>query len=139
MRLPSMVESRLPQVVLDNLHDVKIFTKFMLVGTSGAIVDLGILNFLHLFVWNQSWDVMLYQGGGIGRITRGLMAALAALDHANDYVLLASRDAPPARLPGTNFTLRRLPLPERALNVLWHRQPLPPRVEWLSGAASDVF
>lgn len=60
MRLPPTVANRVPQVVLDNSHNLKIFAKFSMVGITGAIVDLGILNVLHLFVWQQSWDTMLY-------------------------------------------------------------------------------
>lgn len=65
MRLPPTVVSRLPQIVLDNSHDLKIFAKFMVVGVTGAIVDLGILNLLHVFVWNQTWDTMLYPAAAI--------------------------------------------------------------------------
>jgi len=60
LKLPNIVINRLPQVVLDNGHEVKTFAKFMAVGASGAIVDLGLLNILHYFVWHDSWDVMLY-------------------------------------------------------------------------------
>ena len=60
MRLPQIVVNRMPQVVLDYSHDLKIFAKFSAVGVTGAIIDLGILNFLHLYVWQKSWDVMLY-------------------------------------------------------------------------------
>jgi putative flippase GtrA len=60
MRLPQVVVDRMPQSVLNNSHDLKIFAKFSMVGVTGAIVDLGILNFLHFFVWQKSWDVMLY-------------------------------------------------------------------------------
>jgi dolichol-phosphate mannosyltransferase len=60
MRLPQMVVNRMPQVVLDYSHDLKIFAKFSMVGVTGAIIDLGILNVLHFFVWQKSWDVMLY-------------------------------------------------------------------------------
>jgi putative flippase GtrA len=60
MRLPQMVINRMPQAVLNYSHDLKIFFKFSMVGVTGAIVDLGILNALHAFVWQNSWDVMLY-------------------------------------------------------------------------------
>ena len=32
----------------------------MAVGTTGAIVDLGLLNLMHYFLWQSTWDVMLY-------------------------------------------------------------------------------
>ncbi|MEP7200013.1 MAG: glycosyltransferase, partial [Chloroflexota bacterium] len=78
------------------------------------------------------------QSSGIGRITRELVAGVAALDHDNEYVLLVARDAPPFPLPGANFSMRRLPLPERALTIAWHRLRLPLYVEQFSGKL-DVF
>lgn len=51
---------RMPAIVQRNLLEVKIFVKFAVVGTTGAIVDLGLLNLMHYFVWHDSWDVMLY-------------------------------------------------------------------------------
>ncbi|MBI5876021.1 MAG: GtrA family protein [Chloroflexi bacterium] len=51
---------RMPPMVQRNLHEVKIFLKFAVVGTTGAIVDLGLLNVMHLFVWHDTWDIMLY-------------------------------------------------------------------------------
>ena len=53
MRIPQMVVDRMPQTVLNNSHGLKIFAKFSLVGVTGAIVDLGILNALHFFVWQR--------------------------------------------------------------------------------------
>jgi putative flippase GtrA len=60
MRLPQMVVNHMPQAVLDYSHDLKIFAKFSAVGITGAIVDFGSLTLLHQFVWQNSWDVMLY-------------------------------------------------------------------------------
>ena len=54
-------------------------------------------------------------------------------------MLLTSSDTPPAAPPGDNFKLRRMPFPERVLNILWHRLDLPLPVEVLSGVTSDVF
>ncbi|MBI1802786.1 MAG: GtrA family protein [Chloroflexi bacterium] len=59
-RLPQMVVNRLPPVVLNNAHEFKTFFKFSMVGSTGAIIDLGLLNALHYFVWRATWDVMLY-------------------------------------------------------------------------------
>ncbi|MBI5876020.1 MAG: glycosyltransferase family 4 protein [Chloroflexi bacterium] len=78
------------------------------------------------------------QGGGIGRITRGLVAGVAALDLNNEYVLLAARDAPSFALCGPNFRARRLPLSERLLTIAWHRAQLPLPVEIWAGPL-DVF
>jgi putative flippase GtrA len=60
IRLPRVVANRVPQAVLENIHELKLFFKFSMVGLTGAIVDLGLLNFMHYFVWHSSWDVMLY-------------------------------------------------------------------------------
>jgi putative flippase GtrA len=60
IRLPAAVYHRLPLVVQNNLHEFKYFLKFIVVGTTGATVHLGILNFLHYFVWKQTWNIMLY-------------------------------------------------------------------------------
>ncbi len=78
------------------------------------------------------------QGGGIGRITRGLVAGVAALDPDDEYVLLAARDAPSVTLWGPNFSERRLPLTERQLAIAWHRAHLPLPVELWAGPL-DVF
>lgn len=78
------------------------------------------------------------QGGGIGRITRGLVAGVAALDREDEFVLLAARDAPSATLWGPNFSERRLPLSERQMTIAWHRARLPLPVELWAGRL-DVF
>ena len=78
------------------------------------------------------------QGGGIGRITRELIAGVAALDAHNDYHLMVARDAPSFAPPAANFSLHTIPIPERALNILWHRARLPLPVEWF-GVSADVF
>jgi glycosyltransferase involved in cell wall biosynthesis len=78
------------------------------------------------------------QGGGIGRITRGLLAGVAALDPDNQYILLTARDAPQVTPPAVNFTTRIIPLPERALDILWHRAHVPLQIETFTGAI-DVF
>jgi glycosyltransferase involved in cell wall biosynthesis len=87
------------------------------------------------------------QRAGIGRYTRGLVQALAALDRQNEYVLLeAGGSGQESREAGSretfvfppNFHHRPLPLSERALAVLWHRLRLPLPVDLLTGEV-DVF
>ena len=77
------------------------------------------------------------QGAGIGRHTRQLVAALAALAPAAAAVRLVSygRAAPaqPAPLP-----LRRVPLANRWLSAAWYRADLPLPADWLSGGA-DLY
>lgn len=83
------------------------------------------------------------QGGGIGRYTRGLVGALAALDRENRYVLYAAtsglerRHAPAGPWPA-NFNLRALPLTDRHLAILWQRLRLPVPVEVVTGRV-DLF
>jgi glycosyltransferase involved in cell wall biosynthesis len=78
------------------------------------------------------------QGGGIGRLTRGLLGGVAALDPHNQYLCLVARDAPRGAPLAKNFTTLPLPLPERALNILWHRLRVPLNIEIFAGAV-DVF
>ncbi|MFQ5576205.1 MAG: glycosyltransferase family 4 protein [Anaerolineae bacterium] len=82
----------------------------------------------------------LRQGAGIGRYTRGLVSALATLGAANRYTLVISRDSPLDRLPPlpANFSLKTLPLSERALTILWHRFNLPLAIDRLAGPF-DLF
>lgn len=82
----------------------------------------------------------LKQGAGIGRYTRGLVSALAELDSANRYTLLISRDAPAEKIPPlpANFIIKRLPLPERFLTILWHRFYLPLYIDRWAGPF-DLF
>ncbi|NIR59949.1 MAG: glycosyltransferase family 4 protein, partial [Gammaproteobacteria bacterium] len=65
----------------------------------------------------------LTQGAGIGRYTRELVRALAALDPASDYRLFAAAtpSTDPPSLPGGNFTWRRAPFTDAWLARLWHR------------------
>jgi glycosyltransferase involved in cell wall biosynthesis len=90
------------------------------------------------------------QRAGIGRYTRGLVQALAALDRQNEYVLLevgggeqGSRGAGEQGSKGvfnfpTNFRHRPLPLSERTMAILWHRLRLPLPVDLFTGEV-DVF
>ena len=80
------------------------------------------------------------QGAGIGRYTRELVRSLAELNRGHDYVLfaaaggrrLANMNWPP------NFTMRSVPLSDRALAILWHRLQLPLWVELVTGPV-DIF
>jgi len=90
------------------------------------------------------------QRAGIGRYTRGLVQALAALDRQNEYVLLevgggeqGSRGAEEQGSGGdfafpANFHHRPLPLSERTMAILWHRLRLPLPVDLFTGEV-DVF
>lgn len=78
------------------------------------------------------------QQAGIGRYTRGLIGALAALDRETSYVLLsAGRDRSGRRWP-VNFRQRALPLSDRHLALLWQRLRLPLPVEAFTGKL-DLF
>jgi glycosyltransferase involved in cell wall biosynthesis len=82
------------------------------------------------------------QRGGIGRYTRELVQALAALDHTNDYLLLVEErsvrpdraDAPKA----ANFRLRSTWISEPWLTRLWQRLRVPLPVETFTGPV-DIF
>lgn len=81
------------------------------------------------------------QRAGIGRYTRSLVHALAALDTVNPYTLYVPRDARylddvPA-FP-QNYRLVRAPLSERTLVRLWQRVRLPLPVELVIGT-HDIF
>lgn len=90
------------------------------------------------------------QRAGIGRYTRGLVHALAELDHSNRYTLFClgqgSEDAPggQARPAGdehgwpANFTLKVNNLPARWLTAGWHKLKLPLHAERLAGDC-DIF
>ncbi|MGH2524387.1 MAG: glycosyltransferase family 4 protein [Anaerolineales bacterium] len=87
------------------------------------------------------------QGGGIGRYTRELLAALAAADHDSDYRLFFASRYPPSHaqqrnhsLPPLppNFHVRRVPVDDVWLVRLWHRARLALPVEWLTGPV-DLF
>ena len=103
------------------------------------------------------------QGAGIGRVARHLARALPLLDRETHFTYLyatAGRDgAIPAGLcplphppeeeqrlpaiaagygPGSNVTLRRLPLPAAWVTRLWHRARLPMSVERFTGPV-DIY
>lgn len=75
------------------------------------------------------------QGGGIGRLVRDLITALALEDTATPYRLFvagASRSQLPAP-PGPNFTWHPIPLSAEWMARLWQRAHLPLPVNWLTG------
>lgn len=75
---------------------------------------------------------------GIGRFTRGMVAGLAAVAPELSVRLLTAVAGPaPQPLPST-FRVHRLPLPPRAMTLVWHRLRAPIPVELLTGPL-DVF
>jgi glycosyltransferase involved in cell wall biosynthesis len=80
----------------------------------------------------------LRQTAGIGRYTRGLVAALAEIDRENEYTLFcAGQDPEGARWPD-NFTIRASHVPARWLTAGWHRLGLPFPAERLAGTC-EIF
>jgi glycosyltransferase involved in cell wall biosynthesis len=80
----------------------------------------------------------IQQRAGIGRYTRHLVTALAALDHATNYVLFsAGHDPSPPPWPA-NFTRCELPISDRYLSIIWQRLRLPVPIELFTGRV-DVF
>ncbi len=79
-------------------------------------------------------------GAGIGRYTRGLVQALADLDHDNEYVLFAASKAqsPKPKAQFANFHYRSVPISPRLMAILWHRLRIPLPVEAFIGPV-DVF
>ena len=75
------------------------------------------------------------QVAGVGRYTRSLVQALIHTAPGDSYTLLYAGASPPIllstsgeeepRSDGGAVTLRRLPVPERLLTVLWHRWRVP--------------
>jgi glycosyltransferase involved in cell wall biosynthesis len=83
----------------------------------------------------------VHQAAGIGRYTRGLVAALARLNTRHQFTLLvfgrAGARFAPSPLPA-NFRLRYAPFSDRWATVLWHRLNLPLPVDVFTGRA-DLF
>lgn len=87
------------------------------------------------------YSAAINQLAGIGRFVRGLVNAIAEIDHQNEYVLLHAAPNPGRAVtlpPGPNFTARRLPFRERTLTILWHRLRLPLPADRLTGPV-DIF
>ena len=80
------------------------------------------------------------QGAGIGRYTRELLRALAALDPHSAYRLFYAARAPAYPLPKlpANFHVRRLPVHDIWLARIWQRARAPIPVTWVTGPL-DVF
>ncbi len=93
------------------------------------------------------YGAAVWQGAGIGRCARALIAALLRLDRENEYVLLyprgrRGRPAPflahLSRLGHPRLRWRALPLSDHELAVLWYRLRLPLPLELLCGRL-DLF
>ena len=80
----------------------------------------------------------LRQHAGIGRYTRGLVAALAEIDHENRYTLFCAGQAPEETNWPANFTVRTSNIPARWLTAGWYKLRLPFPAERLAGE-SDIF
>jgi glycosyltransferase involved in cell wall biosynthesis len=78
------------------------------------------------------------QNAGIGRYTRGLVAALAEADHGNAYTLFCAGQSPREAVWPQNFSVRTTPVPARLLTIGWHRLGLPTAAERLVGDC-DIF
>jgi len=82
-----------------------------------------------------------HQGAGIGRYTRGLVAALTRLDEENEYRLfVAGRHGAYGqhRWP-PNVHLYVIPLPHRHLIRVWHRLRLPLPIEAFIGRLNMFY
>ena len=85
----------------------------------------------------------LTQGGGIGRYTRELVHALAAINSVDDLHLSSARIPDQLLLPyslpeANNITYHALPISERWLYRIWYRLRLPVPVQWFTGPL-DLF
>lgn len=85
----------------------------------------------------------LTQGGGIGRYTRELVRAIAALDSKNEYRLFSAKSSAvlpvPNPLPGgKNIVHKTAPLDEKWLYRLWYRLRWPLPVQLVTGQI-DLF
>lgn len=85
----------------------------------------------------------LTQGGGIGRYTRELVQAVAALDGRFTYRLFTAKQSAPPAVPdplpaGPHISLVTAPLTERWLYRLWYRLRAPLPVQRFTGPL-DLF
>jgi hypothetical protein len=88
-----------------------------------------------------------HQRAGIGRYTRGLVAALAELGTDDEFVLLitgggtqrAEREGQQLKTTvPDHFEIRRVPLSNRVWSIIWHRLRVPLPVDLFTGRV-DVF
>jgi len=86
------------------------------------------------------YTAAVQQSAGIGRYTRHLVRALAAIDRENEYVLFAAvgRGRPVDEDWPSNFRVRSVPLSDRTMAILWHRLRAPLPVEAFIGKV-DLF
>ncbi len=86
------------------------------------------------------YTAAVQQRAGIGRYTRNLVRALAAIDRENEYVLFAAGGGgrPVDEDWPSNFRVRSVPLSDRTMAILWHRLRVPLPVEALVGPV-DLF
>ena len=86
------------------------------------------------------YTAAVQQRAGIGRYTRGLVRALAEVDRGNEYVLFAAVSGrQPAEMDWPqNFRMRKVPLSDHTVAILWHRLRLPLPIEALIGVI-DIF
>lgn len=80
----------------------------------------------------------LRQTAGIGRYTRGLVAALAELDRENEYTLFCAGQAPEGIRWPDNFAVRASHVPARWLTAGWHRLGISLPAERLVGPC-EIF
>lgn len=81
----------------------------------------------------------LRQTAGIGRYTRELVAALARIDHENEYRLFCAGGEPePGAQWPANFSVLTSRIPARWLTAGWHKIGLPVTAERLAGDC-DIF
>ena len=80
------------------------------------------------------------QHAGIGRIVRGQIQALAALNPGHELRLFVTGPVTEADRRNAPLPLYATPISERNLVRLWHRLNSPwPRVEWFTGQTPDLF
>ena len=80
------------------------------------------------------------QRAGIGRYTRNLVRALAEIDLTNHYRLFAADPGNKSKeeVWPANFQVRRVPLSDRWLQILWQRLRIPLPIQLLVGKL-DLF
>ncbi|MHB0858259.1 MAG: glycosyltransferase family 4 protein [Anaerolineae bacterium] len=84
------------------------------------------------------YTAAIRQSAGIGRYTRGLVRALAELDHESSYVLFSAGKDPVEEVWPGNFRLRAMPFSDRHMAIVWQRLRLPLPVELFTGRV-EIF